>query len=73
MADLCLVALQVALTGAEFEADVDGKPVAPYTSVAVEAGAVLTVSKVRGPGPGPGPESQNSASPSPDPNPNPLH
>ena len=38
---------QVALTGTEFEADLDGKVVPPYTSVAVEAGAVLTVSKVR--------------------------
>ncbi len=38
---------QVALTGTEFEADLDGKPVPPYTSVAVDAGAVVTVSKVQ--------------------------
>ena len=39
--------MKVALTGAEFEADLDGEPVPPYTSVAVPAGAVLTVGKVR--------------------------
>ena len=37
----------MALTGAEFEADLDGKPVQPYTSTAVHAGAVLTVGKAR--------------------------
>ena len=47
LASMCSSTLQVALAGTEFEADLDGKPAPPYTSVAVDAGAVLTVSKVR--------------------------
>ena len=37
-----------ALTGADFEADIDGSAVALWTSVLVKAGSVLTIGKVVG-------------------------
>ncbi len=35
-----------ALTGADFEADIDGSSIPLWTSVLVKAGSVLTVGKV---------------------------
>lgn len=41
-----IVIVQVALTGAAFEAELDGKPVPSYTSIAVAAGSVLKITTV---------------------------
>ena len=39
--------LQIALTGAEFEAELDGRAVPAYTSVEALAGSVLKIGAVR--------------------------